>query len=129
MHRASPPSGRIRKTLEAGGTEEEAIAASTIAIERVMNATCRLARYQGLNTPAPAPSEGAARPERDIIRHIGEAMILDIDEIPQDAANETLMEQARARQEFLPRLTNPALVEQMKREIDDLLRRRARRGD
>lgn len=56
-------------------------------------------------------------------------MILDIDEIPHDAANETLMEQARARQEFLPRLTTPALVEQMKREIDDLLCRRARRGD
>lgn len=56
-------------------------------------------------------------------------MILDIDEIPSDASNDTLMEQVRARREYLPRLTTPALVEQMKREIQELLTRRERRGD
>lgn len=55
-------------------------------------------------------------------------MILDIDEIPLDAANETLTEQLAARREFLPRLTTPALVEQMRREIEELARRRERRG-
>lgn len=56
-------------------------------------------------------------------------MILDIDEISPDASSDTLRDQIRVRREYLPRLTTPALVAQMKREIQELLTRRDRRGD
>lgn len=42
---------------------------------------------------------------------------------------ETLVEQIRAREDFIPRLTTPELVDQMRREIVELRRRRDRRGD
>lgn len=54
-------------------------------------------------------------------------MLLDIEEIPLEAASETLKDQIAARKEYLPRLTSRALVVQMRGEIGELQNRLDRR--
>ena len=55
-------------------------------------------------------------------------MLLDIEEIPLEAASETLKDQIALRRAYLPRLTSRELVEQMRAEVDQLEQRLARRG-
>lgn len=48
------------------------------------------------------------------------SMLLDIDEIPEDAFEETLREQISLREAYLPRLTSRSLAAQMRSEIETL---------
>lgn len=55
-------------------------------------------------------------------------MLLDIEEIPLEAARETLRDQIALRKAYLPRLTSRDLTAQMRREVELLEQRLARRG-
>jgi hypothetical protein len=55
-------------------------------------------------------------------------MLLDIEEIPLEAARETLRDQIALRKAYLPRLTARELIAQMRAEVEQLEQRLARRG-